>query len=780
MTHHDDLDRELVSWFQDDTARRMPAGLLGSIGAASRTLRQQPGWLVTLRGESMGSGLAVPTRTRRIAFVVVAAVLAALLAIVIAGQQPHTGLMAFIRNGDVYLAHADGTEGRVVLHQDGIAFSTVVWSPDGTALAIDGDSGVVVLDPSTGEATFVPGSNPVWSPDGRELAVLDPQVGNGRNLRIVDAGSLSTRATYPFEAIGGLAWSPNGRWMAATGGEGAKSIIRIDLSSGEVTQIEGPSGRLDDAREISWSPDSLRVAFIRYGDRGNAAAIGNCVDRRACSVDVVIADADGTGAVVVNGAPGQADMPSWSPDGKWLAYRAIDSGPGVSRSAGRGIQITRADGTEERSLVVAAVGDFAWSRDSTSLLYAVDEGLSTATIWETSLEGEARSLGVSIDGGFRFERTSLAFARQVGARVPSLPRAVLVTPAPTLEVKTPAPAPPVDVTATWPWLLGQSSETGCALLRIATASGLATTAADPCNPSGSDLSTGALSPSGDSYAFIRDGYLSILSTKGLPTLDVVGPTGLDGVGWSPDGGWLAVSGARSYLLRRDGSSLHEIPGSASWSPDGRTIAVSKADGELLIGGTDGTGLASIGIFPAPMTWAHDDSRFAFVRDGDVWTAGIDGSDVRNVTSFPFGGASFATWSPDGAWIAVGAGRGAWLMWPDGTHRRWVDPGNDQFTFGVAWSPDSSRMAVQAFDESVGVSQSPLVYLVYADGSPTIRIDGAAEPSWSPDGRFLLVIDAVGSGGGWNSGSLAVMSADGSGRHDLGTTGVGSPLVWLRP
>ena len=778
MTHHDDLDRELVSWFSDDAARRVPAGLLGSIGAASRTRRQQPGWLVTLRGQSMGSVLAVPTRTRRIALAVVVAVLAALLAIVIAGQQRHTGLMAFIRDGDVYLANADGTDGRMVLHQDGIRFSTVAWSPDGTTLAIDGESGVVVLDPSTGEATFLAGSNPVWSPDGRELAVLDPQLENGRNLRIVDAGSLSTRATYPFEAIGGLAWSPNGRWIAATGGEGAKSIIRIDLGTGQVIQIEGPSGRLDDAREISWSPDSLRVAFIRYG--GNAVGTRGCSDRRACSVDVVTADVTGAGAAVVNRAPGQADLPSWSPDGKWLAFRAIDSGPADSPSVGRGIQITRADGTEERSLVVAAVGDFAWSRDSTSVLYSVDEGFSTATIWETSLGGEARSLGVSIDGGFRFERTSLAFARQLARRVPSLPSALLVTPAPTLEVVTPAPAAPADLAASWPWLIGLSNENGCSILRIATTTGLTTTAADPCNPPGSDLSTGALSPSGDAYAFIRDGYLSIFSTNGAPLVDVADLTGLDSVAWSPDRRWLAVSGAHSYLLHADGSNPREIPGLPSWSPDGQWMAIPTAEGSLLVGRSDGTGLHSIGEFPAPLTWAPDGYRFGFIRDGDFWTARSDGTEFRNVTSFPFGGASDATWSPDGKWIAVTTGRGVWLMGPEGTPRRWLDPGRNQFLSGVAWSPDSSRMAVQAYDEAPGVSQTPLIYLVFADGSPTTRIDGAAEPSWSPDGRFLLVIDAAGSGGGWNTGSLAMMNADGSGRHDLGTTGVGSPLAWVRP
>jgi Tol biopolymer transport system component len=776
MTHHDDLDRELVSWFSDDAARRVPAGLLGSIGAASRARRQQPAWLVTLRGESMGARLAIPRRTRRLALVVVLAALAALVAIVAAGQHRDplpTRLLAFIRSGDVYLANADGSDSRMVLHQDGITFLTVAWSPSGALLAIDGESGVVVLDPSTGSTTFTVGSNPVWSPDGSALAVLDPPPGSGdRTLRIVDPASLSTRSTLSFAAIGGLAWSPNGRWIAATGGEGSKSIVRIDVSSGDVIQIEGPSGHLDAAREISWSPDSLRVAFVRYGGSGAA----RCDDILLCRIDVVMADADGSNAVVVNRTRGQADLPAWSPDGHWLAFRATGGISGGGASRGQEIRIAHADGTQERSLVVAAVGDFAWSRDSASILFIADDGSSAGTIRETSLDGEARSLGVSIDTGFRFERTGLGFARQAARSVLSLPRSLPVTPASTLEVATPGPRAPADLAETWPAVMGQRSEDACAVLKIATATGLTTTAAELCDPPARESYGGSISPSGEAYAVIRDGRLSILSTNGLSRVDVAELTGLGLPIWSPDGTWLTVTGARSYLLRSDGSSLREIQGPASWSPDGRTIGVASADGTLLIGPTEGIGLRSIGLFPAPITWSPDGSRFGFIRSGDFWTAAIDGSDVRNVTSFPFGGASAGTWSPDGAWIAATAGRGVWLMAPDGTRRRWLDPGRDQFTSGIAWSPDSSRMALQGYDDGAAGGQTPLIYLVSPDGSPTIRIDAAMYASWSPDGRFLVATH-VGPGGA--AGRLAVMNADGSGRHDLGTAAVDGPLVWVR-
>ena len=55
MTHHDPLDRELPAWLADDAARPVPRGLLDAIAAASQQRRQQPPWLVALRGDSMGA-----------------------------------------------------------------------------------------------------------------------------------------------------------------------------------------------------------------------------------------------------------------------------------------------------------------------------------------------------------------------------------------------------------------------------------------------------------------------------------------------------------------------------------------------------------------------------------------------------------------------------------------------------------------------------------------------------------------------------------------------------
>jgi Tol biopolymer transport system component len=112
-----------------------------------------------------------------------------------------------------------------------------------------------------------------------------------------------------------------------------------------------------------------------------------------------------------------------------------------------------------------------------------------------------------------------------------------------------------------------------------------------------------------------------------------------------------------------------------------------------------------------------------------------------------------------------------MVRPDGTDRRWLSFGLGELIYDAVWSPDSSRLAVTV---STGI------YLVNADGTPTIMIDPATGPSWSPDGRFLVATDTNQANGGKEPGSLVLMNADGSGRRFLHTSGLAmTPPIWLR-
>ena len=154
---------------------------------------------------------------------------------------------------------------------------------------------------------------------------------------------------------------------------------------------------------------------------------------------------------------------------------------------------------------------------------------------------------------------------------------------------------------------------------------------------------------------------------------------------------------------------------------------------------------------------------------------VDGSDLRNLTDFEFGGASSLALSPDGETLAVvQQARVLWLIEGDGT-RRQVDLGPDvslEFV-DLHWSPDGTRVAVAArpsWESSTGT-----LYLVPIDGSPTTEVADAGQPVWSPDGRYLAFLSADGAGA-----RIEVANADGSGRRSVtdDTVHPDGQIVWL--
>ena len=128
-------------------------------------------------------------------------------------------------------------------------------------------------------------------------------------------------------------------------------------------------------------------------------------------------------------------------------------------------------------------------------------------------------------------------------------------------------------------------------------------------------------------------------------------------------------------------------------------------------------LHAIGAFPIQLTWSPDASRFAFVRDGNVWTATRDGSDLHDVTSLPLGGAADVSWSPDGSLLAVDGRHGLWLVAPDGSGRRWIRLGPGDSINAMKWSPSSRMLAIEIDTEGVGALRRSSVVLVDPTGGP---------------------------------------------------------------
>lgn len=228
---------------------------------------------------------------------------------------------------------------------------------------------------------------------------------------------------------------------------------------------------------------------------------------------------------------------------------------------------------------------------------------------------------------------------------------------------------------------------------------------------------------------------------------------------SPDGKRILFDSDRTgnselYLMDLDGNNLKRITNSAEhdnspkWSPDGKHIVFARdlpgENSEIFIINADGTNERRLTNAPG------DDSHPNFSPDGkrivfnsartspdlriewrlqfhEVFTMNIDGSDVRQLTSFKIV-STYPSISPDGKKICF--------------RRVTNDPG---FNYDLSTGKRNSEVFVMNIDGSdpINVSNNPAY-----DGWPT----------WTPDGKIVF---SSNRGGIPYAAQLYIVNVDGS-------------------
>ncbi len=143
-------------------------------------------------------------------------------------------------------------------------------SPDGSRIVVsrawddgpDARYGLLIGDLRSGEfVVFAPPGDsrsitaPAWSRDGQRIAYVVEEAGEFRVFISAYTGDQEKQIHVARSAIDGLAWSPDGLWLAAELG-GQIVILRAD--SGELTRL---SDRPGGAWSPQWSQDGERIAF---------------------------------------------------------------------------------------------------------------------------------------------------------------------------------------------------------------------------------------------------------------------------------------------------------------------------------------------------------------------------------------------------------------------------------------------------------------------------------------------------------------------------------------
>jgi Tol biopolymer transport system component len=314
----DPFEHRIEAALDEIAAPRRPAYLDDILRQTARS-PQRPRWTFPERWFPMASVASrqarigpVPLRSLAI-LVVVALLLAALAVVAVTGSRKRlpapfgvagNGSLTYATNGDLYVR--DGIAGRPRLLIGG-----------------DGDQG-----------------SPTYSPDGQRLLYSTVTAGKEVGMIANADGSNPVRLLPDLLVNATASWSPDSRSIAvvnAVAGVPSLYIVPADGSSARKVDLGGLF-----AVDANWRPDGSLI-LLRARDSNEHS-------------DLYTIRPDGTGLHPF-GLPGQtafgADYTlsgsTWSPDGRTIAYNAIELDAATLQTHFR-VHVINADGTGDREL----------------------------------------------------------------------------------------------------------------------------------------------------------------------------------------------------------------------------------------------------------------------------------------------------------------------------------------------------------------------------------------------------------------------------------------------
>lgn len=258
------------------------------------------------------------------------------------------------------MTRADGTGVRA-LRRGGAAAEAfgLAWSPDGSRLAfVRASASIWVMNADGSELTRLAHEtpdvrwlgSPTWSPDGRRIAFTAhngrEDSASDRDIWVMNAdGTNQLRLLRtPDEFESEVAWSPTGARLAVVTLYGYTPDITVMNPDGsDRRSLTGQRLGSFAGFEPDWSPNGERIVFT--GWRGNAGfAPNNFFPIAEHEVYVVGANGSSRVRLTSNGVSDQ--MPTWSPDGRRIAF--VRAARPLHRSSE--IWLMNADGTHTRRL----------------------------------------------------------------------------------------------------------------------------------------------------------------------------------------------------------------------------------------------------------------------------------------------------------------------------------------------------------------------------------------------------------------------------------------------
>ena len=488
--------------------------------------------------------------------------------------------------------------------------------------------------------------NPAWSPDGQWLAFTSERNGSADLYRVKPDGSALERLTDNPAYDDQAAFSPESQRIVfvTTRGNGHANLWILDLRTRKAKALT--SGIGGDFRP-SWSPDGKWIAFS--SDRGSTLPMGKCRWEHLQIADLYLIHPDGSGLKRLTEHGNFCGSPKWTHDSRRIvaycmsAEETLTYRVPVEQGETRLVSVDIASGKAEPVAAESGVKSAPSVLPSGEVAYIRGGSENPGIFYGQGRRGPKGSDLYS--ASWSPDGAQVAYNRS--AFVPDTPGRKLWSRNPKFELRfAPANLPAFDPSGEH--LLGSGYPTF----------GLSDTAFG--GPSrivyqaqGRNIVGASWSPRGDSILFGIGAFNAFRDPELKPAFS----------NGRVDGG------AQVAIIQSDGSSFHEVTSGAnnngfpSFAPDGKRFVYRTA-------GPEGQGLRIMDLETKKVTtltteydnfplWSPRGGLIAFVRqiqgDYEIFTIHPDGTGTRRLTFSP-GNDSHGAWSPDGEWLLFSSTR----------------------------------------------------------------------------------------------------------------------------